>query len=113
MQEREDEGKKVGKKGLFELSLCAKQLPELPGRRRRREEEISLLLSLSLSLFPYVSPTSPIPRALGNRETRRVNVEASSSSSSSSRDPIVFESHNRASRRARERTRADDDDAVI
>lgn len=29
----EDEGKKAGKKGLFELSLCAKQLPGLLGTR--------------------------------------------------------------------------------
>lgn len=29
MQEQEDKGKKAGKKGLFELSLCAKQLPGL------------------------------------------------------------------------------------
>lgn len=35
MQEQEDKGKKAGKKGLFELSLCAKQLPGLPGRERR------------------------------------------------------------------------------
>lgn len=32
VQEQEDKGKKAGKKGLFELSLCAKQLPGLPGR---------------------------------------------------------------------------------
>lgn len=55
MQEREDEGKKVGKKGLFELSLCAKQLPELPGRRRRREEELSRSPSLSFFLALFVS----------------------------------------------------------
>lgn len=35
VQEQEDKGKKADKKGLFELSLCAKQLPELPGRKRR------------------------------------------------------------------------------
>lgn len=35
VQEQEDKGKKTGKKGLFELSLCAKQLPGLPGRERR------------------------------------------------------------------------------
>lgn len=35
VQEQEDKGKKAGKKGLFELSLCAKQLPGLPGRERR------------------------------------------------------------------------------
>ncbi|TGZ57426.1 hypothetical protein DBV15_05800 [Temnothorax longispinosus] len=34
VQEQEDKGKKTGKKGLFELSLCAKQLPGLPGRER-------------------------------------------------------------------------------
>lgn len=32
MQEQEDMGKKAGKKRLFELSLCAKQLPGLSGR---------------------------------------------------------------------------------
>ena len=35
VQEQEDMGKKAGKKGLFELSLCAKQLPGLSGRERR------------------------------------------------------------------------------
>lgn len=32
VQEQEDKSKKAGKKGLFELSLCAKQLPGLPGQ---------------------------------------------------------------------------------
>lgn len=31
VQKQEDKGKKAGKKGLFELSLCAKQLPENVG----------------------------------------------------------------------------------
>lgn len=35
VQEQKDMGKKAGKKGLFELSLCAKQLPGLSGRERR------------------------------------------------------------------------------
>lgn len=57
MQKREDGSKKVGKKGLFELSLCAKQLPGLPGRQARREG------GGSGPLFSYVSSSSPEYRA--------------------------------------------------
>lgn len=35
-QAERGEGKKVGKKGLFELSLCAKQPPGFSGTRRTR-----------------------------------------------------------------------------
>lgn len=43
VQKQENEGKKVGKKRLFELSLCAKQLPGLyPGEMRDERKRLSL-----------------------------------------------------------------------
>ncbi|EZA55043.1 hypothetical protein X777_04508, partial [Ooceraea biroi] len=73
VQEQEDEGKKVGKKGLSELSLCAKQLPGLPGASARRRKRLCYSFSLSLS-FPVsvllrVADTYRRYRALGNRRS--------------------------------------------
>lgn len=62
MQEQEDEGKKVGKKGLFELSLCAKQLPGLLGASARRRKRLRysfplfLPFAVSVLLCRYLSP---------------------------------------------------------
>lgn len=49
---RGGEGKKVGKKGLFELSLCAKQPPGFSGTRQTRFPLLLLLLFLLLLLPP-------------------------------------------------------------
>lgn len=76
-------GKKVGKKGLFELSLCAKQLPGLLGGKQDR--------ALCSFTCRFITDTEWI-----GVSTQRVSAKAPSFADR-------FESHNRA---ARERTHA-------
>ena len=63
---RGGESKKVGKKGLFELSLCAKQPPGFSGTRQTRFPLLLLLL-----LLPPLPPLCVLPRMCRDRWRER------------------------------------------